>query len=114
MCGDGVLTAQEIDDLCAFALERLTGRGADPHRAMADLVAHLARTRPEAPALSPILPLALAASALESVLNGDESRQAAQGTWRIAALLAAEVLAIQADGAVAPSVVDLHARLAGG
>lgn len=107
-----MLTAREIDELCAFVLDRLAQPAGDPARAAQDLIDHLARLRPDAPALCPVLPLAMAAAALEGMLEGPEPRRAAQGAWRMAALIAAEVLALQAEGDASPSVATLQARLA--
>lgn len=113
--GIRVLSAQDIDDVCAFALERLAAPAADPVRVAQDLVAHLAAGWPQAPALTPVLPLAMAASALEGMLDGDEARHAAQGAWRMAALIGAEVLALQSETEnQAPTVAALHARFGPG
>lgn len=88
---------------------------ADPVRVAHELIAHLADRWPQAPALSPVLPLAMAASALEAMLDGDEARGAARGAWRMAALVGAEVLALQAEtGNQAPTVAALRARFGPG
>lgn len=118
--GKRVLSGHEIDGMCAFVLERLASDAAGPAEAAAvarDLVAHLAATRPEAPALSPVLPLSMAAAALEAMLAGPAARRAAEEAWRMAALIGAEVLALQAEagqGAPPPAIAALKARLEGG
>lgn len=110
--GFGVLSAHEIDDLCDFVLQRLAGRDADPERTAHDLLAHLAASHPDAPALSPVLPLAMSAATLEEMLNGPETQRAAAGAWRMAALLGAEVLAMQSQTPGHPATVaGLWARL---
>lgn len=106
--------------MCAFILERLAAEAAGPAQVTAvtrELIAHLAQTRPEAPALSPVLPLSMAAAAMETMLAGPAARRVAEEAWRMAALIAAEVLALQAEaeqGAPPPAIAALQARLEAG
>jgi hypothetical protein len=109
-----VFTAREIDDLCEFLLQRATGTVTDAEGAVAALVARIARSHPQAPALGPVLPLALAAAALETMLDDAADRRAAAAFWRAAAMIGAEVLGLQMQTGTgaAPTVRDLALRLA--
>jgi hypothetical protein len=108
-----VFTAREIDDLCELVLAQLLADGATAPAAAHDLVAHLAAHRPDTPALAPVLPLSMAAASLEGMLAGPEARARADGAWRMAAMIGAEVLALQAEagGASAPRIGALFARM---
>jgi hypothetical protein len=98
-----VLTAREIDELCEFVLARLLARDASALATARSLVAHLARVHPGVDALTPVLPLSMAATALQDMLSGPEARAQADGAWRMAALIGAEVLALQAGALPGPS-----------
>lgn len=107
-----MLSARDIDEACESILQRVVGAEAMPPDLAAALVADLARRFPQAPALSPVLPLAMAASALEAMIEGVPARLAAAALWRDCALVAAEVLALQAEHPdEAPSLATLAARL---
>jgi hypothetical protein len=112
--GCAVFTTREIDDLCEFILRRATETGADADSAVAALVARIARTHPQAPALGPVLPLAMAATALEAMIEDAADRHTAAARWRAAALIAAEVLGLQVQTGGAPTVSDLQARFGAG
>jgi hypothetical protein len=113
--GFGVFTAREIDEACEFVLHRVAGAAPTRDDAAHALVAHLARHHPDAPALSPVLPLAMAAAALEGMLDGEAARRAAAAIWRDCALIATEVLALQAESPqVPPRLAALAARLGDG
>lgn len=115
MRGSGLLTAQEIDEACEFVLHRVLGAAPAGIGVALLLVADLARRFPDAPALSPVLPLAMAAAAVEGMLAGDRARETAAAIWRDCALIAAEVLALQAEApGVPPPLSALAARLGGG
>jgi hypothetical protein len=108
-----VITAQEIDELCERVLAQLLAEGASAPGAARDLIAHLAQSRPDSPALTPVLPLSMAAVSIEGMLAGPEARARADSAWRMAALIGAEVLALQAEGdnQVAPRIGALWDRL---
>lgn len=117
--GFGVISALDIDGLCESVLRQVTGPQATTGSAAvaAGLVAELARRHPQAPALTAVLPLALAAAALDEMLGGEADRRAARDLWRAAALVAAEVLALQTEAAPEappPAAAALAARLGGG
>lgn len=109
LAGWQMFTAPEIDGFCEMVLVGVTGDRPDPDGTVRALVTKMAADRPEAPALSPVLPLAMAAAAIETMLAGPEARAAAAAVWRAAALIAAEVLALQAE---APDHPPRLARLA--
>lgn len=92
-----MLTTGDIDELCEFVLSRLMAEGGSAEAVAEALVARLAVAHPEIDALTPILPLSLAAVALDEMLAGTEARAQADGAWRMAALIGAEVLALQAE-----------------
>jgi hypothetical protein len=112
-----VLTTREIDELCEFVLARLLADGASPDATAWSLVAHLALTHPGADALTPVLPLSMAAASLQEMLAGPEAGAQAQGVWRMAALIGAEVLALQAGmrreppGSAVPCIGLLWSRM---
>jgi hypothetical protein len=112
----GVFTTREIDAACEFVLARIEAGAAEPGASGSDavraLVEQMADHQPDASALSPVLPLALAAAALDEMLDGPAAQTAARALWRGAALLAAEVLALQAQTPDAPPrLAALAARL---
>lgn len=110
-----MLTAREIDEACEFVLHRVLGAAPTGRDAARALVAELAHRFPDAPALSPVLPLAMAAAAVEGMLAGDAARETAATIWRDCALIAAEVLALQFEAPGAPPrLAALAARLGGG
>lgn len=107
-----MFTTREIDDLCEFVLRSVARAGTTAEGAARALVARIASSDPDAPALGPVLPLAMAAAALETMLDDESDRRAAATLWRAAALIAAEVLALQVQAGVAagPTVGQLRAR----
>ena len=107
-----MFTDREIDDLCEFVLNSATRAGATAQGAAQALVGRIASSHPGAPALGPVLPLAMAAAALETMLDDESDRAAAVTLWRAAALIAAEVLALQvrAGATAGPTVGELRAR----
>lgn len=73
----------------------------------------MAGRAPGAPALALILPLSMAAAAVEAMLADHTMRARAIDCWRLAALIAAEVLAMQAERPdhASPDLAALRDRL---
>lgn len=114
-----MLSAQEIDRWSEFVLDRVAGQGLPATDVAQVLVAAMAAERPAAPALGAVLPLTLAAAGIETLLGGNDAWRASAELWRAAAMLAAEVLAIEAGrgagpGRAAPTMAELRALLGPG
>jgi len=108
-----VLEARDIDGWSEFVLTRLLAEGASAGQTVHDLIERMASLAPGAPALAPILPLSMAAAAVEAMLADRTMRARAIDCWRLAALIAAEVLAMQAERPdhASPDLAALRNRL---
>jgi hypothetical protein len=82
-----------LDQMIAFAIEVLAS--GDDHR-IGGLVRMMAHEFPNEPALALCFALTSAASALEDIF--DEEKASADRAYRLAALVAADVLAVEAMG----------------
>jgi hypothetical protein len=102
--GTARLELTEIDALTELTLSRLLARGWSAERVAMALLAYLANHKPDLPALSPILPLTLAAAGIESMLETVPDINRATDLWRIAAILAAETLVLQIHAPNGPTV----------
>lgn len=101
-CGVGVLA---LDQMAAFAIETLLARDRD---ATGSLVRRMAQRWPDQPALAVVFAITQAAAHIED--NLDEGRAtdgAALVAYRLAAVIAADVFALQAMGQAAPVARDL-------
>jgi len=102
------LQPKEIDLLGEFVLERLLVPGGSARRATRDLVIHMAREHPCAQALSPVLVLAIVANGLDETLaETDGTAGKATDLWRMATLLATDVMALEHDDTPRCSVAEL-------
>ena len=108
-----MLEARDIDNWSEFVLTRLLAEGGSACATVLDLVARMADQAPRAPALAPILPLSMAAAAVEAMLADRVARARVADTWRLAALIGAEVLAMQSErpDRPPPDVAALRDRL---
>lgn len=98
-----------IDGLTEGALTRLLVEGWPARRVAVEIAQHMAQKRPDLPALALALPLSMAAASIDELLGGGQpARDIAQDTWRVAALVGTEALALRVAGS--DSIVDLLAR----
>lgn len=90
------LQPTEIDLLGEFVLERLLAPGGSARHAVRDLVVHMAQRHPRAQALSPVLVLAIVANGLDETLaeSARPTGTTASDLWRMATLLATDVMAL--------------------
>ena len=93
------LPPSEIDHLGEFVLERLMAPGGSARHAVRDLVVHMACHHPGAQALSPVLVLAIVANGLDETLMDPAVPPGTMACdlWRMATLLAADVIALGDD-----------------
>ena len=84
-----------LDEMTAFAAESLMS---DDKARIRQIVRSLARRWPEEPALGLCFALTSAASEIEDLLGRDPVRPEAHMGYRMAALVAADVLAVEAMG----------------
>jgi hypothetical protein len=103
------LLPTEIDLLGEYVLERLLAPGGSARCAVRDLVMHMAREHPHAQALSPVLVLAIVANGLDETLAEVDrpAGTAAADLWRMATLLATDVMALEQEHAPRHSVAEL-------
>jgi hypothetical protein len=108
-----MLSDHDIDELSERVLSRLLVDGATVTETARALVAEMAALRPDAPALLCVLPMSMAAAAIEGMLTNGQPRRIAPEAWRIAALLAAETLSLhdRTSDAPAPTIAALWAHL---
>ncbi|MCC5968437.1 MAG: hypothetical protein JJU15_00640 [Pararhodobacter sp.] len=104
------LSPAQIDALGEFVLERVMVPGSTPRGAVRDLVFTMAKQCPDTRALAPVLVLAIVANGLDETLNDSASpRSSATGLWRMAALVATDVMAMEGQGNGGRSIADLVA-----
>lgn len=103
------LQPSEIDLLGEYVLERLLAPGGTARHAVRDLVVHMAQRHPRAQALSPVLVLAIVANGLDETLaeTARPSGTNASDLWRMATLLATDVMALDHDSSPQHSVAAL-------
>lgn len=87
----------QLDLMIEFAVGELASGDS---RRVGALVRRLAETWPSEKALAIGFALTSAASALEDMMAGEESRAAASRAYKLAALVAADILAVEALGQV--------------
>ena len=93
------------DDLAEFAIDfLLSGRGS-----ARKLTRTMVQRWPERAALEFTYALAVAASGIEDVLSGDETRHTAQDCWRMAALVCVYLFVAQSAGLPHLTGADLMA-----
>lgn len=80
---------------------------ADDHHDIAKLVCRLARRWPGEPALSIAFALTSAAAAVEDVVDTENAAKAAQHGYRLAALVAADIFAVESMGQAPATGHDL-------
>ncbi|GAB4261705.1 MAG: hypothetical protein Kow0013_06460 [Pararhodobacter sp.] len=103
-------SAEQIDALTELVVQRLLVDGVPARRIAPEVAARLSAQTPGLPALCVSMPIMLAASAIEEMLGaGAQAKDIAQDAWRTAALIGAEVLALQSTGSPLPTVADLLA-----
>lgn len=94
-----------IDRMIAFALEELAS-GSDARRR--GLVRHICLRWPEAPALSVVFAMTSAAAMLEDNIKRDADATAvAPLAYRLAAILAADIYAVESMGQTPATAQDL-------
>ena len=94
-----MLSAEEIDALTEEVIRAVLADEADAGTVAFSLARTLAQKNPSLPALILALPFSMAGNAIETMLGGGhEAREKAQATWRIAALIAADLAVLQGDG----------------
>ncbi|WP_333826937.1 hypothetical protein [Pararhodobacter sp.] len=102
------LHPSDIDALGEFVLQRLLTEGGTAREAVRALVEHMSQLFPQAQALSPVLVLAIVANGLEEILGKSvQPETPAADLWRMATLLAIDVMTLERDDAVRRNVVDL-------
>ena len=112
-----MIGAQEIDDWVEFVLAGMLAQDGTVETVSRAMVDGMAARHPDAPALTAVLPLSMAAAAIEGMLAEPQMQGLAERTWRVAALMATEVLALQAQSQVQsaaglpPDLAALKARL---
>lgn len=106
-----MLQAEQIDTLTEIVVQHLLIEGQSAHglaRIIAVRVHDLGR---DLPALCVALPFTLAAGAIDEMLGGGaQARAAAREAWRTAALIGADIVAIEIETGCAVSVARLLAR----
>ncbi len=109
MLGCGLVwDVEQLDALTEAVVQRLLIDASDARAVAGDILAQLLAVRPDLPALALALPFSLAAGGMEEMLGaGDDACAAAHRAWRMAALIGAEALALEAILARAPSIADL-------
>jgi len=106
-----VWDVEQLDAMTEAVVQRVLIDGSGARAVAVGLAAELAATRPDLPALALALPFSLAAGGLEEMLGAAEDAcAAAHRAWRMAALIGAEVLALQAVLGRAPTMADLAAH----
>ena len=94
-----------IDSMIAFALEELAS-GSEARRR--GLVRHLCLRWPEAPALSVVFAMTSAAATLEdNIRRNADATNAAPLAYRLAAILAADIYAVESMGQKPATAEDL-------
>lgn len=108
-----MIVGQDIDGWVEFVLAGLLAEEGTVDSVSRALVAEMAARHPHAPALLAVLPLSMAAAAIEAMLAEPRVRGQAEITWRVAALMASEVLALQieAESGLPPDLAALNGRL---
>lgn len=102
------LLPMEIDSLGEFVLERLFAPGGSARQTARDLVVHMAQAHPFAQALSPVLVLAIVANGLDETLaEAEGSYSMATDLWRMATLMATDVMALEQDTQPRHNVTEL-------
>ncbi|MBV0913635.1 hypothetical protein [Anianabacter salinae] len=95
----------EVEARTNFVVERLVSSGDDSRSVVRDL----AKAWPDTRALALVFALTDAAARIETLFDSEtESRAAARTGYRLAALLAADVYAIEASGIAPVGVSDLQ------
>lgn len=98
------MSLQQIDTMIDFAIARISN-GPEGYRSV---VRHLAEKWPDVTGAQIIFVLVSAAHAIERVFGSDlEPTSEVQNTFRIAALLASDLFALQKRGNFAPTGRDL-------
>ena len=85
----------DLDQMIEFATERLAR---DDHNQSSRLVRDMAAAWPTEPALAIVFSLASAAAALEDMVDTQASTLSAQFGYKLAALISADVFALEAMG----------------
>jgi len=94
-----------IDRIIAFALEELAS-GSEARRR--GLVRHICLRWPEAPALSVVFAMTSAAATLEDTVKRDaDATEVAPLAYRLAAILAADIFAVESMGQRPATAQDL-------
>jgi len=92
-----LLQPPDIDALAEDVMRQVSAPGGSARSVAGWLVTRMARHHPEAPALSPVLILAIVAHGIEGLLaEADTQKSTAGDLWRIATLLATDVLVLEA------------------
>lgn len=100
---------QTLDSLTEFVVARLLVDRASARVVAAELVDRLIAQHPQLSAASAALPFTIAAGSIEEILGaGAEAQAAALDAWRVAALIGADALMIEAQQGAAGSIGDLH------
>lgn len=85
----------KLDLMIEFAVESLAGEN---HLEIAKMVREMATRWPNEPALEIVFSITSAAASLDDMVDSESSRRASQRGYQLAALVAADVYAIEAMG----------------
>ena len=102
---------RDIDELVEYVLAELLANDAGVETVSLALVGKMAADHPGAPALVPVLPLSMAAAAIEGMLAEPRAQGLAELSWRMSALIATEVLALQIELGPRADLAALQDRL---
>lgn len=98
------MSLQQIDDMIDFAIARIADSPEGYRRVVRDLVS----TWPEVTGAQVVFVLVSAAHAVEKVFGGGaDPKSEVQQTFRVAALLASDLFALQLQGNFAPTGRDM-------
>lgn len=90
-----VVASGNLDLMIEFAVACLAG---EDHREIGKMVREMAKRWPNEPALGLVFSITSAAASLEDLVDSETSRSASQRGYQLAALVAADVYAIEAMG----------------
>lgn len=103
-----MLSPAQIDALGEFVVVRILENGACARRVAGQLVEQIAQQHPQAHALTATLVLTIAANGIEETLGaGGTATASAHDVWRMAALLAVDIMAMQSARPGSKSAADL-------
>jgi len=103
-----LLQPSDIDSLAEHVLEQLMLPESSARSVVRDLVLRMAQQFPCAPALYPVLVLAIVAHGLDEMFDGSPVNCLLKvDLWRMATLLATDVMVLEKDSAIIGSISSL-------